>query len=102
MGFSPNVIIGHVSNTVFCLSKTLISSHSEYSELITTSLFAPRKFFRLFSSANFFPKSTFLKNSFGNTIRVSNRLDPNQVRHFVGPDLGLICLQRLSADNTSR
>ena len=29
-----------------------------------------------------------------NTIRVSNSLDPDQARHFVGSDLGLNCLQR--------
>ena len=28
---------------------------------------------------------------------VSNSLDPDQAQHFVGPDLGLNCLQRLSA-----
>ena len=33
---------------------------------------------------------------------MSNSLDPDQARHFVGPDLGPNCLQRLSADNTSR
>ena len=33
---------------------------------------------------------------------VSNRLDPDQARHYVGPDLGPNCLQRLSADDTSR
>ena len=54
------------------------------------------------SSADFFSKSTFLKNSFRNTIRVSNSLDPDQGRHFVGPDLGPNCLQSLSADDTSR
>ena len=37
-----------------------------------------------------------------NTIRVSNSLDPDQARHFVGPDLDPNCLQRLSADDTSR
>ena len=50
------------------------------------------------SSADFFAKSTFLKNSFRNTIRVSNSSNPDQV----GPDLGPNCLQRLSADDTSR
>ena len=44
----------------------------------------------------------FSKNPFRNTIRVSNRLDPDQARHFVEPDLGPNCLQRLSADGTSR
>ena len=29
-------------------------------------------------------------------------LDPDQARCFIGPDLGSNCLQRLSADNTSR
>ena len=29
-------------------------------------------------------------------------LDPDQARHSVGPDLGPNCLQRLSADDTSR
>ena len=43
----------------------------------------------------------FSKNSFRNTIPVSNRLDPDQA-HFVGPDLGPICLQRLSAEDNSR
>ena len=35
---------------------------------------------------------------FFNTIQVSKNLDPDQARHFVGPDLGPNCLQRLSAD----
>ena len=38
---------------------------------------------------------------FFNTIRVSNSLDPDQAQHFVGPNLGPNCLQRLSADNES-
>ena len=37
-----------------------------------------------------------------NTIIVSNSLDPDQARHFVGPDLGPNGLQRLLADDTSR
>ena len=48
-----------------------------------------------------FSKSTFSKNSFGNTIRVSISLDQNKGRQFVGTDLGRNCLQRLSADNKS-
>ena len=31
-----------------------------------------------------------------------NTLDPDQPRRFVGPDLGLNCMQRLSADDTRR
>ena len=38
----------------------------------------------------------------GNTIRVSNSLDPDQARHYVGPGLGPNCLQRLSTEDTSR
>ena len=37
-----------------------------------------------------------------NTIRVQNGFDPDQARRFVEPDLGPNCLQRLSADETSR
>ena len=29
-------------------------------------------------------------------------MDPDQARHFVGPDLGPKCLQKLSANNTRR
>ena len=48
-----------------------------------------------------FSKLTFSKNSFTNTIRVSNGLDSDQDRHSVGPDLGPNCLQSLSADDES-
>ena len=58
-------------------------------------------FLCFFSSANFFQNQIFFKKSFRNTIRVSKSLDPDQARHFVMPDLGLNCLQRLSADITS-
>ena len=33
---------------------------------------------------------------------MSNSLDLDQARHFVGPDLGPNCLQRLSADDSRR
>ena len=33
---------------------------------------------------------------------MSNSLDPDQARRFVGPDLGPNWMQRLSADDTSR
>ena len=45
-------------------------------------------------SADLFIKINLKKYFFRNT-KVSNSLDPD----FVGPDLGPICLQRLSADN---
>ena len=47
-----------------------------------------------------FSKQTFSKNSFGNTIRVSNSLNKDQARRYVRPDLGSNCLQRLSANDT--
>ena len=56
----------------------------------------------LLSSADIFQNQLFQKMSFRNTIRVSDSLDPDQTRRFVGPDLGTNCLQRLSADDTSR
>ena len=40
-------------------------------------------------------------NVFGNTIRLSNSLDPDQARRFVGPGLGQNRLQNKSADATS-
>ena len=45
-----------------------------------------------------FFKINFSKNSFINTMRVSNCLDPDRNGHSVGPDLSLNCLQRLLAD----
>ena len=47
------------------------------------------------SSDFFFQNQLFQKISFINTISVSNSLDPDQARNFVGPDLGPNCLQRL-------
>ena len=43
----------------------------------------------------FFKINFFKKKKSGNTIRMSNNLEPNQDR---GSDLGLNCFQRLSAD----
>ena len=45
-----------------------------------------------------FSKLTFFKNSFKNTIRVSNGLYPDQNRRSVGTELGANYLQRLSVD----
>ena len=47
-------------------------------------------------------KLTCSEESFGKTIRVANRLHPDQARRFVGPDLGLNCLQWLFTKDTSR
>ena len=43
----------------------------------------------------FFSKSTFLKKTFRNIIRVSNSLDPDQARQFVVSYLGPNCLQKV-------
>ena len=69
--------------------------------------FPPGKLSPLFCRLLNLSKSTFLKNSFSNTIRVSKSLDPDQAQHSqaqhsVGPDLGPNCLQKLSADDTGR
>ena len=48
-------------------------------------------------SAGFFFIINFFENSFRNMIRVATSFDPDQAQHFVGPDLVLNCLQRLSA-----
>ena len=53
-----------------------------------------------FVVCRFFSKSTFLENSFKNTIRVSNSLESDQARQIVQPDLGPNCLHRLSADDS--
>ena len=47
-----------------------------------------------------FVKINFLREKIRNTIKVSNSMDPDQARRFVGPDLGPNCLQRLSVDDT--
>ena len=54
------------------------------------------------SCADFFSQSTFWKNSFRNTTRVSNNLDPDHARQLVRPDLDPNCLQIVSVDNISR
>ena len=53
------------------------------------------------SSADFFQNQffhKFFKNTIKLSVSLSNCLDPDQDRHSVGPDLGLNCLQRLSAE----
>ena len=52
-------------------------------------------FLCVLSSADFLSKSSFSKNSFRNTARVV-------FEHLVEPDPVLNCLQRLSADDTSK
>ena len=49
-----------------------------------------------------FFKINFLEKILSGIPSVSNSLDPDQPRHFVGPDLGPNCLQKLSADHIRR
>ena len=51
------------------------------------------------SSAEFFQNQLFRKNLSG-TLSESNRLDLDQDRHFVDPDLGPNCLQRFDQQTT--
>ena len=55
-----------------------------------------------FQSSADFSESTFSKKSFENTIRVSNSFGPDEARQFFRPDLGPVCLQKLSADDTRK
>ena len=50
----------------------------------------------------FLSKSMFSKQILSGIPSVSNSLDPDQAQQCTGPDLGPNCLQRLSADDTSR
>ena len=52
----------------------------------------------LLLSADFF-QNQFYQKILPGTLSVSNCLDPDQDRHFVGPDLDPNCLQTLSADD---
>ena len=58
--------------------------------------------FEFVLSADFLKSFLFPKVYFRNTIRVSNSLDADQTRHFVGSDLGPNSLQMLPADDTSK
>ena len=50
------------------------------------------------SSVDFFQK---ILSEYSQSVKI-NSLDPDQARHFVRPDLGTNCLQKLSADDTSK
>ena len=52
------------------------------------------------SSADFSPPEKFVfEKKIRNTLRGSSVLDPDQVLHFVGPDLGSNVLQMFSVDD---
>ena len=65
--------------------------------------------FCLLSAFFFFQNKLFKKNIFLEYRHYSFKpsechtvLDPDQAQYFVGPDLGPNCLQKLSADDTSK
>ena len=53
------------------------------------------------SSADFFSKSTF-ENFFREYHQSVKQFGSRSGRHYFGPDLVSICLQKLSADDTRR
>ena len=58
------------------------------------SLHSWKMLFFVSSSTVFLSKLKLLEISFKEYIRVSNNLDPDQARHFVGPGLGPNYLQQ--------
>ena len=60
----------------------------------------PGNLSRFFVVWRIFSKSTFSKKFFQEYDQSVKRLDPDQARSSVGPDLGPNCLQKLSADDT--
>ena len=59
-------------------------------------------FFFCIASADFFSQNHLIRKILPEKPFVSNSLDPDQAPPNVGTELGPSCLQRLSADNTSR
>ena len=86
----------------FCLLSVIAGNTHKILIIYCLTLCPLGNFSCFFVVCWFFSKSTFSKNSFRNTYRVSNRLDPDQAWHYVRPDLGQNCLQKLSADDTRR
>ena len=78
-----------------------LSFAAPFKKLRTNSLHNG-SFCMIFVACCFFSKLTFSKNSFRNTIRVSNSMDQYQAQHFVGLNLGQHHLQKLSAEDTCR
>ena len=56
----------------------------------------------LFCPLPIFFKINIFRKILSGISSVSNNLDPDQAGHFVRPDLHPNCLQKLSADDTSR
>ena len=85
--------------------KTSLRQYNEYTTLTFISL-SPWML-GIFSCfcwplLTFFLKLAFSNNSFRNTFRVSNSLDPDQEQHFMGPDLGPNCLQKMTKVTASK
>ena len=59
-------------------------------------------FFCIASAEFFFSQNYLIRKILPEIPFVSSSLDPNQAPPNVGTELGPSCLQRLSADNTSR
>ena len=103
----PHCWKSHVTAQLFCL----YAMHD-----IIFSIFTPPVSFHCINScccllgnsacfllfSDFFSILRFFENYFRNKTRVSNSLDPDQTQHFVRPDLGPKCLQRLATDNHFR
>ena len=64
---------------------------------VSTTMYACMVNSQVMSSAECFQNQLFKKKSLESTIGVSNILDSDQDRRFVGPDLHPNCLQRLLA-----
>ena len=52
-----------------------------------------------FVVCDFFFNLIFSQKNLSGISSMSNSLDPDQARHFVGPELGPNCLERLSSDD---
>ena len=78
-------------------------SFAEIVNMLSTLCLLGKIVHAFLSSDDFFFKINLFEKFFReNNIKVSNSLDPDQARLFVWHDLGPNCLQRLSAEDTSR
>ena len=69
------------------------------SDVMTWLLFAASEILHAsLSSADFFQNQVFQEIVSG----IPSECRTDQARHFFGPGMGLICLQKLSADDTRR
>ena len=88
--------------TSACLTERFLMGLKELNQTNKDSLHAGKYCMHFCACFFFLFKIVFQKKSFRNSIRlrVSNSLDQDQARHFVGPDLGPNCLQKLSAEES--